>query len=97
MSNLEIIRGGSMKFEKTFCSQCGKALGPGSSGVSHCSDHSGISVEDLEEANVLMKQLIIVMERIRKEEARAGEVLDHLYDASTAFEEILILEERRHA
>ncbi|KVP77505.1 hypothetical protein WJ92_02690 [Burkholderia ubonensis] len=27
------------RFAQTFCSQCGSALGPGTSGVSSCSDH----------------------------------------------------------
>lgn len=27
------------KYEETSCSQCGKSLGPGNSGVSHCRDH----------------------------------------------------------
>ena len=27
------------RFAATFCSQCGKELGPGDSGVSHCTDH----------------------------------------------------------
>jgi len=27
------------KYAETFCSQCGKAFGPGNSGYSHCSDH----------------------------------------------------------
>lgn len=27
------------KFEKTFCSQCGKSFGPGDSGYSHCHQH----------------------------------------------------------
>ncbi len=27
------------KFEKTYCSQCGKEFGPGDHGYSHCSDH----------------------------------------------------------
>lgn len=26
-------------YEHTFCSQCGKDLGPGDNGLSHCSDH----------------------------------------------------------
>ena len=28
-----------MKFEKTYCSQCGAEFGPGDSGYSHCKDH----------------------------------------------------------
>ena len=28
-----------MRFEKTFCSQCGGEFGPGDSGYSHCQDH----------------------------------------------------------
>ena len=28
------------RFEQTYCSQCGKELGPGDAGVSHCSDHA---------------------------------------------------------
>jgi hypothetical protein len=28
-----------MKFEKTFCSQCGGEFGPGDHGFSHCSTH----------------------------------------------------------
>jgi len=27
------------RFANTYCSQCGEDLGPGDSGVSHCSDH----------------------------------------------------------
>lgn len=27
------------RFKETFCSQCGKSLGPGDSGVSHCHQH----------------------------------------------------------
>ncbi|WP_418122285.1 hypothetical protein [Variovorax sp. 160MFSha2.1] len=27
------------RFAMTYCSQCGSELGPGDSGVSHCSDH----------------------------------------------------------
>jgi hypothetical protein len=27
------------KFAETFCSQCGRAFGPGDHGYSHCSDH----------------------------------------------------------
>ncbi|CAG4900573.1 hypothetical protein [Paraburkholderia saeva] len=27
------------RFSMTYCSQCGKALGPGNSGVSHCYSH----------------------------------------------------------
>jgi hypothetical protein len=27
------------RFAETFCSQCGKSLGPGNSGLSHCKDH----------------------------------------------------------
>jgi len=27
------------RFPETFCSQCGKSLGAGDSGVSHCGDH----------------------------------------------------------
>lgn len=27
------------RFEETYCSQCGKSLGPGDSGVSHCDEH----------------------------------------------------------
>lgn len=30
---------GSPKFQKTYCSQCGKSFGPGNHGFSHCSDH----------------------------------------------------------
>ena len=28
------------RFANTYCSQCGKDLGPGDEGVSHCSDHA---------------------------------------------------------
>ena len=28
------------RFPMTYCSQCGKELGPGNEGVSHCSDHA---------------------------------------------------------
>jgi hypothetical protein len=28
-----------MKFENTFCSQCGREFGPGDHGFSHCKDH----------------------------------------------------------
>jgi len=31
------------KFSETFCSQCGKEFGPGSSGYSHCEDHINTS------------------------------------------------------
>ncbi|KWC56733.1 hypothetical protein WL53_16350 [Burkholderia ubonensis] len=31
--------GKSRPLAMTYCSQCGAALGPGTSGVSHCSDH----------------------------------------------------------
>lgn len=29
------------KFDKTFCSQCGRSFGPGNSGYSHCNSHKG--------------------------------------------------------
>ena len=29
----------ALRFEDTWCSQCGHSLGPGNSGVSHCEDH----------------------------------------------------------
>jgi hypothetical protein len=29
-----------MKYEKTYCSECGNEFGPGDHGYSHCSDHS---------------------------------------------------------
>lgn len=31
--------GRTPRFAETFCSQCGKAFGPGDSGFSHCTDH----------------------------------------------------------
>ncbi len=31
------------RFKETFCSQCGMDLGPGDSGLSHCSDHKSIA------------------------------------------------------
>ncbi|MHB8372237.1 MAG: hypothetical protein ACYDBI_05960 [Thermoplasmataceae archaeon] len=77
-------------FPETFCSQCGSAFGPGESGYSHCADHRvRPSIEDLEEANVLFKQLIITIQRIPE----AGEVLCRLMDANAAFEEVLCREE----
>ena len=30
------------RFSETWCSQCGKALGPGDHGESHCKDHVDI-------------------------------------------------------
>ena len=27
------------RFEHTYCSQCGRDLGPGNAGLSHCQDH----------------------------------------------------------
>ncbi len=30
------------RFSVTYCSQCGKALGPGNNGVSHCYRHGGL-------------------------------------------------------
>ncbi|MBN3832927.1 hypothetical protein [Burkholderia sp. Ac-20344] len=34
----------------TYCSQCGSALGPGTDGVSHCSDHRAPALHLLREA-----------------------------------------------
>jgi hypothetical protein len=34
-----VIRDVAPRFEMTYCSQCGKALGAGDEGVSHCSNH----------------------------------------------------------
>lgn len=35
-----------MKFEKTYCSQCGGEFGPGDSGYSHCKDHGARAGQD---------------------------------------------------
>ena len=35
-----------MKFEKTYCSQCGGEFGPGDSGYSHCKDHRARASQD---------------------------------------------------
>jgi hypothetical protein len=29
-----------VRFQQTYCSQCGSEFGPGNSGFSHCSDHN---------------------------------------------------------
>jgi len=34
-----VIRDAAPRFAMTYCSQCGKAQGPGDEGFSHCSDH----------------------------------------------------------
>ena len=31
---------GTPKFQKVWCSQCGKEFGPGNSGFSHCENHN---------------------------------------------------------
>lgn len=31
------------KFEKTYCSNCGKEFGPGDHGYSHCENHAGVT------------------------------------------------------
>lgn len=36
----EMLRARQPRFPETFCSACGKNLGPGDSGASHCGDHS---------------------------------------------------------
>lgn len=30
-----------MRFDRTYCSQCGGEFGPGTSGYSHCDQHEG--------------------------------------------------------
>lgn len=30
-----------MRFDKTYCSQCGGEFGPGDNGFSHCDQHEG--------------------------------------------------------
>jgi hypothetical protein len=35
-----------MKFQKTYCSQCGGEFGPGDHGYSHCSDHRKDAQQD---------------------------------------------------
>ena len=33
-----------MKFQETFCSQCGQGFGPGDSGYSSCKSHSSVYI-----------------------------------------------------
>ena len=37
---LHIAGAAKPRFPETFCSSCGKALGAGNEGVSHCGDHT---------------------------------------------------------
>ena len=34
------------RFAETWCSQCGKGLGPGNHGVSHCEDHTDVDLQN---------------------------------------------------
>ncbi len=38
---------GEFKFSDVFCSQCGKAFGPGDNGFSHCENHAGMFPTEL--------------------------------------------------
>jgi hypothetical protein len=42
MSNL------TPRFQQTYCSQCGKELGPGDEGVSRCYDHTKVTAQPAE-------------------------------------------------
>ena len=36
----------AQRFDKTYCSQCGKEFGPGDHGFSHCENHKHLTVRD---------------------------------------------------
>lgn len=36
------------RFQKTYCSQCGREFGPGNEGFSHCEDHSTDRLQELQ-------------------------------------------------
>lgn len=38
--DIAVLARAAYRFPETFCSSCGKALGPGNEGVSHCEDHT---------------------------------------------------------
>ena len=48
------------RFEETFCSQCGKALGPGDNGASHCANHTPSRAMHL---NALPRRRVLVDEK----------------------------------
>lgn len=67
------------RFAQTSCSQCGKALGPGDAGVSHCSDHAAPARQYMEavadylssvgavRVERLARTAIMLMDRERRE------------------------------
>lgn len=54
------------RFEKTYCSQCGREFGPGDHGYSHCADHQNLEDYDARLTNDSMRQLPNLRRRLRQ-------------------------------